>query len=408
MSLKLDAVQIINNTLRSVLPHNAVKKALKLIDLACKRLYLVAIGKAAWTMAKAASDYLAERLFQGIVITKYDHAKGPIDKVIIYEAGHPIADENTYKATRKVLDLVSNLEKDDLVLFLVSGGGSALFESPLIEIQFLENLNQELLTSGANIQEINTIRKRFSKVKGGRFAKIVEPARIEAVVLSDVLGDHLDIIASGPAYPDSTTIEDVNQIIKKYNLKIDPEIQKILNLEMPRKITNAKHHIVGSVKKLVNQAAVEATKLGYTSLILSDCLDGIAKETGYFLGNVARYYQDKGPIAIICGGETIVEVTGQGKGGRNQEIALAAAEKISGLRNVLIFSVGSDGTDGPTDAAGGIVDGLTKQNLKDQGFEIYEVLQDNDSYHALKAVDGLIKTGATGTNVNDFSVILIK
>lgn len=408
MTLRDHARQIISQTIQSVLPNNAVRKALEKIDLEAAHLYLVAIGKAAWPMADMAANVLADKLTKGILITKYDHIEGPIDKVEAYEAGHPISDDNTYHATQKVLDMVSDLGPDDLVIFLVSGGGSALFEKPAIESKLLEKINADLLASGANIKEINSIRKRLSKVKGGRFAQFVWPARIEAIVLSDVLGDRLDMIASGPAYPDSTTKEDVYEIIDKYDLDIDPRVKEFLDQETPKEIVNANHHIIGSVRELVLRAKEEAEKLGYASLILTDHLDGLAKETGYMLANIARYYHNQGPLAIIAGGETVVEITGDGKGGRNQEIALAAAEKIAGLDNVLVFSVGSDGTDGPTDAAGGMVDGQSKERLENKGKSIDQVLQANDSYHALKDIDGLIMTGPTGTNVNDFCVVLIQ
>ncbi len=407
MTIREDAFSIINHTIKSVQPDEAVKRALEKINLNASNLYLVSIGKAAWTMANAAENILGQRLKEGIVITKYDHVMGEIPKVKCYEAGHPISDENTYKATEKALEMVENLSQDDLVLFLVSGGGSALFEKPMIDSFEIEDINKQLLASGASIEEINTIRKRLSRVKGGRFAQICSPARVEVIVLSDVLGDPLDIIASGPAYPDSSSKEDALNIVKKYSLDLSEDAMACLLEETPKSIENANHTITGSVKDLIYNAEKYAKSLGYKTLILTDHLDCIAKEAGSFMGAIARTYKDQGPMAIILGGETVVEITGHGKGGRNQEIALSAADKIASLDNVVIFSVGSDGTDGPTDAAGGIVDGNTKEKIEKSGKKIYEILKENDSYTYLKEVDGLVFTGPTGTNVNDFSVILI-
>lgn len=407
MTIREDAFSIINHTIKSVQPDEAVKRALEKINLNASNLYLVSIGKAAWTMANAAENILGQRLKEGIVITKYDHVMGEIPKVKCYEAGHPISDENTYIATEKALEMVENLSQDDLVLFLVSGGGSALFEKPMIDSFEIEDINKQLLASGASIEGINTIRKRLSRVKGGRFAQICSPARVEVIVLSDVLGDPLDIIASGPAYPDSSSKEDALNIVKKYSLDLTEDAMACLLEETPKSIENANHTITGSVKDLIYNAEKYAKSLGYKTLILTDHLDCIAKEAGYFMGAIARTYKDQGPMAIILGGETVVEITGHGKGGRNQEIALSAADKIASLDNVVIFSVGSDGTDGPTDAAGGIVDGSTKEKIEKSGKKIYEILKENDSYTYLKEVDGLVFTGPTGTNVNDFSVILI-
>ena len=408
MKLRDDAKIIIEETIKSVLPDRAVKNALDNIDFSSDRIILVSIGKAAWTMAKASHDILEDKITKGIVITKYGHIESDLAGIEMCEAGHPISDGNSYKATERALDMVSDLSENDLVLFLVSGGGSALFESPLIDKEKLEKLNKDLLASGANIQEINTIRKRLSSVKAGKFAKVCSPARIEAIVLSDVIGDPLDVIASGPAYPDLSTSQDALNIIEKYSIVIDKEIEDLLKKEGPKTINNARHQITGSVRELVENAEQTAKKLGYKTLILTDELSCIAKEAGSFLGSMAKYYKDKGPLAIIAGGETTVELTGSGKGGRNQEIALAAADKISGLDNVVVFSVGSDGTDGPTDAAGGLVDGSSKEKIEKDSYRIYQILKDNDSYNHLKEIDGLIMTGPTGTNVNDFTVVLIK
>ena len=332
---------------------------------------------------------------------------GPIGNLAIYEAGHPVPDDNSFKATQAAIDAVTDLHASDTVLFLLSGGGSALFEKPLIPESDLNRLTKELLACGADIVEMNTVRKRFSAVKGGRFAALCAPAKVFTIVLSDVLGDRLDMIASGPAYPDSSTTAEAEAIVQKYGLTMTPLMETLLKQETPKSLENVETHITGSVRQLCAAADATCRSLGYEPVTLTDQLTCTARDAGVFMANIARYYAGSGRrLAFLAGGETVVHLTGHGKGGRNQELALAAAEGIAGL-DACVFSIGSDGTDGPTDAAGGIVDGETFSELKKQGVVISEVLKDNDAYHALKKCDGLIITGPTGTNVNDLSVLLI-
>ncbi|MBQ7058107.1 MAG: glycerate kinase [Firmicutes bacterium] len=410
MNLKQDAVRLIQSSLMAALPDTAVKAALAEAKFGSGKLVLVSAGKAGWQMANAAVaalDEMGKKIDRGVVVTKYDHSQGQIPGVTIYEAGHPVPDENSYRATQAAIDAVEGLSADDTVLFLLSGGGSALFEKPLIPAEDLQKLTQELLACGADIVEMNTVRKRFSAVKGGRFAETCAPAKVFVIVLSDVLGDRLDMIASGPAYPDASTAAQARAIVEKYHLTMTAQMKALLQLETPKDLANVETHITGSVRQLCETAAITAKELGYVPLVLTDQLNCVAREAGTFLGNIAKYYADTDrPMAVICGGETVVHLTGHGKGGRNQELALAAAEQIQGL-NALVFSVGSDGTDGPTDAAGGMVDGTTCQALKELGISIPAVLQENDAYNALKQVNGLIMTGPTGTNVNDLAVLLI-
>ena len=409
VSLKNDASKIIDSAITAALPDTAVKKALQGLDFSGGRLLLVAIGKAAWSMAKAAADILGELIEDGVVITKYDHSKGELPKIRIYEAGHPIPDENSFAATEQAIQLVSNLTPEDKVLFLISGGGSALFEKPLIPKDLLEHLTRQLLASGADIVEMNTIRKRLSAVKGGKFAKLCEPAQVYSVVLSDIIGDPLDMIASGPAYPDSSTSEQALEIIRKYNITVSEEVRALLNVETPDTIANVKTMITGSVTQLCAAAEKTCLELGYKPVVLTASLNCEAREAGSFLASIAQYHNNSDKsLAFIAGGETIVHLKGSGKGGRNQELALAAADGISELNNIVVFSIGSDGTDGPTDAAGGYVDTNTKKALAEKGIAIFDVLENNDAYHGLKKCDGLIITGPTGTNVNDLSVLLIK
>ena len=408
MQLRQDAQKIWQQAIASVQPEAAVRRALQSAALS-GRVHLVAIGKAAWPMANAACETLGERIADGVVITKYDHSRGPIANLRIFEAGHPVPDENSYTATRAAIDLVKPLGEDDEVLFLVSGGGSALFESPLISEAEMADVTKQLLACGADIVEMNTIRKRLSGVKGGKFAELASPAKVFAIVLSDILGDPLDMIASGPAYPDSSTCEDAMQIVRKYGLQFSPKAMEYLAQETPKALSNVETHITGSVRELCAAAQKEAEALGYTCQLLTDCLCCQAREAGSFLASIAKTHAGtEKSLAFLAGGETVVKLTGKGLGGRNQEIALAAAPGIAGLRETAVFSFGSDGTDGPTDAAGGYADQDTEEKLRALGISVTDVLQDNDAYHALGKVDGLIMTGPTGTNVNDLAMVLIR
>lgn len=409
MSLRNDADQIIRESIRMVLPDEAVAKALAGKQFGSGRIFVVAAGKAAWQMAKAAADILGEDIDSGVVVTKYDHVKGDIHRMKCFEAGHPIPDENSFIGTQAALELVENLREEDTVLFLLSGGGSALFEKPLIPHEELTDITKQLLACGADIVEMNTIRKRLSAVKGGKFAKLCEPAKVYSIVLSDILGDPLDMIASGPAYPDSATCDKALAIVEKYHLRLSSQAIALLNEETPKSLNNVETVITGSVRNLCKAAADACKRLGYEPIVLTDQLSCEAREAGAFLAAIARSHQSsKKSLAFLAGGETVVHLTGNGKGGRNQELALAAADGIAGLDGTAIFSVGSDGTDGPTDAAGGYCDGETKDKLAEAGIDIYQVLQENDAYHALKQCGGLIMTGATGTNVNDVAVVLIR
>ena len=405
--LREHADRIVREAIAAVQPDAAVRRAVENMKFE-GRLLLVAAGKAAWQMAKAASDCLGDRIENGVVVTKYDHVMGPIANFTCFEAGHPVPDENSFKGTQAALDLVADLTEKDTVLFLLSGGGSALFEKPLVPAAELQDITGQLLACGADIVEINTIRKRLSQVKGGRFAQLCWPGRVEAVVLSDILGDPLDMIASGPACPDSATAEDAERIRRKYGLRMSEAAEKLLGIETPKSLDNVHTQINGSVRELCGAAGKVCEALGYTPVMLTDQLCCQAKEAGSFLASILRTHAADGkPMAFIAGGETVVKLTGHGKGGRNQEIALAAAAGIDGMQNAAVFSVGSDGTDGPTDAAGGYADGDTAGELRADGILVDDVLKDNDAYHALQKTGGLIMTGPTGTNVNDVAVALI-
>ena len=408
MKIYRDAKAIMDAALQAAMPDTAVEKALKQLPPFSGKLVLIAAGKAAWQMAAAAYQALADKISGGVVCTKYDHCKGPIGNLILSEGGHPVPDENSYRGTQLAIDAVKDLGQEDLVLFLVSGGGSALFEKPLIPAEEMEDITRQLLACGADIVEINTLRKRLSAVKGGKFALACAPAKVFSIILSDVLGDPLDMIASGPAYPDSATKEQALAIIEKYQLRLSPDAMALMAQETPKSLSNVESHITGSVKQLCAAAAETAESLGYQPVVLTASLSCEARDAGSFLASVAQYHAQSGKkLAFIAGGETVVHLTGKGKGGRNQELALSGARGIAGLENAVLFSLGSDGTDGPTDAAGGIVDGTTAGKLKEKGISIDAVLRENDAYNALKTVDSLIFTGPTGTNVNDLSVLLL-
>lgn len=407
MSIRSDADHIIADAIRAALPDAAVARVLT--GRAFRgRVFLIAAGKAAWRMTKTAIDILGDIIAEGVVITKYAHSHDDIFRTV-YEAGHPVPDENLFSATEAALELTTGLLPSDTVLFLLSGGGSALFEKLLIPPEELQDITKQLLASGADIVEINTIRKRFSAVKGGRFAQHCLPARVNAIVLSDIIGDPLDMIASSPAYPDASSSGGALAIVKRYALRLSEQAMACLNVETPKALQNVETQVMGSVKQLCASAEKSSALLGYRPMVLADSLCCTARDAGSFLAAIARRYAEtEDSLAFIAGGETMVHLTGKGKGGRNQELALAAAEGISGLRDTAVFSVGSDGTDGPTDAAGGYVDDTTVCVLRQAGISIFDELENNNAYAALEACGGLIRTGATGTDGNDLSVLLIK
>ena len=407
MQLRSDAETIIAAAIEAVKPDEAVERALASFVPGSGRTLLVAAGKAAWQMANAAVRVLG-RVDGGVVVTKYGHVMGEIPGVVCCEGGHPVPDAGSFRGTGQALELVKGLTAEESVIFLLSGGGSALFEAPLVSGEELQDITRQLLACGADIVEINTIRKRLSGVKGGRFARKCAPARVFGIVLSDILGDPLDMIASGPAGPDSSTCAQAVAIVQKYNLQVSDTVWALLNRETPKSLDNVTTQITGSVRELCEAAAKTCAQLGYKPVVLTDRLCCEARHAGSFLASIAATHNGpREPLAFLTGGETVVHLVGKGKGGRNQELALAAAPGIAGL-NAAVFSVGSDGTDGPTDAAGGYVDGDTMKEFNRLGVDVFSVMQNNDAYHALEKCGGLIKTGPTGTNVNDVAVLLIR
>ena len=407
LTLRNDAEKIVRTAISAVMPEDAVGRALKGLRFP-GRVFLIAAGKAAPRMAKAALSELKGRVTNGIVISKYGHFEGQLEGMRCFEAGHPVPDENSVAGAEAALSLTENLMETDTVLFLLSGGGSALFERPLILLAELQDITDQLLACGADIVEMNTVRKRLSAVKGGKFALHCSPARVEAVILSDVLGDPLDMIASGPISPDSSSCADAMHVSEKYSLLLSETAEACLRAETPKQLPNVRAQVVGSVRELCRAAGDICRSMGYKPIFLTDQLSCEARDAGRFIASILRSHAADGDkIAFLAGGETVVHLTGTGKGGRNQELALAACEGLRGLKNAAIISVGSDGTDGPTDAAGGYVDGESFDELTSAGLDLYAVLRKNDAYHALKAINGLIMTGPTGTNVNDLCVALL-
>lgn len=401
--MKTDALKIIEASLKASSPYKNVTDALKQREYA-DNITLIAAGKAACTMAEAAYGVLGNKIKNGYVITKYFHSI-PLPEVFdVFEAGHPLPDENSVKHTKTVIDAVKKLTGKDKIIFLLSGGASALFESPVIPIEKLIEITDRLLKCGADITEINTIRKKLSSVKGGKFAKMC-PCSIDCFILSDVLGDKIEMIASGPCCDDNTTARDAENIIKKYNLDIELPVDAGKTT-----VTNAENHIIGSLVMLCDGAKKCAEKLGYKTHIVTTSLTGEASEIGRRIAHDAINFASSShkKTVFIYGGETTVTIKGNGKGGRNQEIALSAAIELKNTKDILLFSLGSDGTDGPTDAAGGMADSESYEKIRSLGISPEEYLDNNNSYNALKEIGDLIITGPTGTNVNDITVVIIQ
>jgi hydroxypyruvate reductase len=389
-------------------------------------VYIIGAGKASAAMAQPVEDLLGDLLEAGLVNVKYGHSR-PLRHISINEAGHPVPDEASLRGTERILQLLRQTGERDLVLFLISGGGSALLAGPAegLTLEDLQRVTQRLLESGATIHEINAIRKHISRVKGGQLARLAHPSSLVSLILSDVIGDNLDSIASGPTVPDSSTFKDCLDIIEKYGLA-DKIPEAVLNhlkkgargdiKETPKPgdpvFEKTQNVIIGSNIQAVEAARIKAEALGYNSLILSKFVQGETREIAKMHAAIARKVLAHGhpvprPACLVSGGETTVTIRGRGLGGRNQEFALAAAIEIDGLEDVVVLSGGTDGTDGPTDAAGAIADGTTVRRAKALGLNAGHYLQENDSYHFFRPLGDLLITGPTLTNVMDLRVILV-
>ncbi len=435
MNSKELALTIMEDAIRSADPYLAVKRAFKVdrnrlmvFDKEFEirgRIYILALGKASCAMARAVLDALGELVEEGLVVTKYGYAGNcpRIPNVGVIEAGHPVPDENSLLAGRLGVELAKKVGSDDILLVLISGGGSALFFLPEEGISLGDKIrtNELLLKSGARIAEINTVRKHISAVKGGKLTKRVRGTVI-SLILSDVVGDPLEAIASGPTVKDPTTFEDAHRILNLYGVwgrlpesvrqhierGLIGEVEETLKEDPP----NVHNFIVGSNSLACEAARRKAEELGYNAEILTTTLEGEAREIALAIGSIVQEIAGYDrpiprPAVLIAGGEWTVTVGDEaGMGGPNQEFALSVARKIAGL-NAVVLAVDTDGTDGPTDAAGGIVDGETIERLKNAGIDIEEALRRHDSYRALERAGALLKTGPTGTNVNSMVIAVI-
>ncbi len=427
--------------LRAVDPYPAVQRYLvrvgnalrvagadwRLDDIA--RIIIIAVGKAAVPMAQASIDRMGDARLTGIVVTKAGHAAHHTlpETLRIVEAGHPVPDAAGLAAAEAVTDMLSTTTARDRVLLLLSGGASALLPSPVdgVSLANLQAVTESLLRAGAPIGELNTVRKHLSRLSGGQLARLAQPAPVIALILSDVVGDPLDVIASGPTAPDPTTYAAAQDILVRYGLRkqMPPAVLAYLAAGIAGRVAETpkpgdpafvqvSNVIVGS-NRLAGQAAVtEAQRLGYNTLLLTTFMEGEAREVAKVTAALAKGIRAHGdpvqpPACLVWGGETTVTVRGQGKGGRNQELALAAALALDGLPDVALLALATDGTDGPTDAAGAIVDGHTAELARAAGWDPAATLADNNAYSLLDAVGALLRTGPTGTNVNDIVVVLV-
>ncbi|WP_406660960.1 glycerate kinase [Methanolobus sp. ZRKC3] len=434
--LRSDAFEIFRKALSAVEPSSCISNSVcrddntlivgdRAYDLTSyENVFLVSFGKAAVAMASAMETILDEYISDGFAITKYGFG-GTLKKLEVLEAGHPIPDDNSVAAGIMIRDMLERTGKNDLIVFLISGGGSALLTLPRkgISVSDIVGLTDGLICSGATIDELNTVRKHLSAVKGGGLAKMAYPSESVSLILSDVVGDPLDVIASGPTVPDSSTFEEFLEIITRYDLKLSSAVQGLLDdglegvlEETPKSsgpiFDRTYHYLVGTNSLALHEAERKASELGYNTLILTSSLIGEAKEVAKVFASIAREERLKGmpvplPACILAGGETTVTMRGKGKGGRCQEMALSFGIEVNGLENVLLLPGATDGNDGTSDAAGAFADGSTFRDGKDIGMDARLMLLKNNSYSFFKETGDLLLTGPTGTNVMDIYILLI-
>ena len=391
------------------------------------RIFVIGAGKAGQPMASAVSEILSKKIENGLVIVKdgYHDLSSPIENIEIVEAGHPIPDNRGAQATKRIIELLNHTRKDDLVICLISGGGSALMVSPVegISLAELQDLTAELLASGATINEINTLRKHLDQVKGGQIARYAAPARLISLILSDVVGDPLEVIASGPTVPDSTTYDEAINILTKYQIENRISRKIIKHLESGKRgeipetpkandlvFKNVTNFVIGSNLVAGQGALKQAKKEGFHTMLLTNYLQGEAKEVAKALAAILRQMASNNPplprpACIILGGETTVTLQGNGQGGRNQEIALASINDLAGINDIALITLATDGGDGSTDAAGAVVTGETFQRAQEAGLDPQIYLRNNDSYNFFKSLNDLVITGPTLTNVNDLAFL---
>ena len=445
--LRQDLARIRDAALAAVDPYKAVMRHLTLTEQellilrdagralmlpqSTGRRVMLAVGKAAPAMAAAMVDRLGGLLSRGLVVTKYGHVQSygatfP-DFVRVIETGHPVPDAAGVMAAHEAMALLRSLGPEDTAFVLLSGGASALLPAPAsgVTLSELQRTTELLLRAGATIVELNTVRKHLSQLKGGQMAKLAHPARVLSFILSDVVGDRLDVIASGPTAPDPTTFAQALEVLKRYRLMEQAPDSVVAHLragaqglwpETPKPgdalFDRVDNLIIGSNLHASRAAVEEARALGYHSLLLTTFVEGEAREISKVAVALAKgehfhNHPVPRPACLVWGGETTVTVRGQGKGGRNQELALAAALGLAGLENVALLALATDGTDGPTDAAGAVVDGNTVQRALAKGWDCRTALDDNNAYPVLEAAGDLLRLGPTGTNVNDLLVLLV-
>jgi len=421
-SLRRQALRIFKAALKAADPYQAVLRHLRIDPEPYRNIFVIGAGKASAQMARAVERLLGARITGGLVNIKDGHG-AKLRHIEIHECGHPVPDARGVAGARRIAQIASQAGPDDLVICLISGGASALLPLPAPPITLAEKqkTTQLLLNCGASIHEINCVRKHISQIKGGQMARLVYPATLVTLILSDVIGDDLDVIGSGPTVPDRSTFADARAIFEKYTIwkKLPSAVRKRFTSpldETPKPgdqiFAKTRNIIVGSNALAVDAAALEARRLGFHTQVLTTFLEGEAREVARVHAAIAREIRTSGrpvraPACVISGGEPTVTIRGTGLGGRNQEFALAAALEIADLREVVILSAGTDGTDGPTDTAGAIADGTTIERAQALGLSAAAFLANNDSYHFFGATGDLIKTGPTGTNVADIQLILI-
>lgn len=437
-SLRQQALEIFQAALKAVDPVEAIFKYVQVVDdtiqvgehrFAFKdydRILVVGAGKAGAPMARALEELLGDRITGGVIVVKEGHGL-PLAHVRIHEASHPVPDERGIKGAEEILSLVKDAGERDLVLCLISGGGSALLVAPAegVTLEDKQEVTRLLLACGADIHEINTIRKHLSRAKGGGLARFAYPATVVSLILSDVIGDDLNVIASGPAVPDTSTFDDTRKILGKYAIwdRVPPSVRHRVERGLQGDVEDTPKagdavfkqcfsELVGTNIQALKAAGLKAEELGYRALILSSTVEGEAREVVKVLTAVAKEVQGSGnplpaPACILCGGETTVTIRGDGKGGRNQEFALASALAIDGMQNVVVLAGGTDGNDGPTDAAGAIADGSTLARARAKGLDPFDYLKRNDAYHFFQSLEDLMITGPTRTNVMDVYMVLV-
>jgi glycerate 2-kinase len=391
-----------------------------------RHIYITGGGKASARMALAMEKLIGDRIAGGIVVVKYGHAV-KLGATEVIEAGHPVPDNAGLSGARRIVELLQSCDQNDLVFFLLSGGGSALLPFPAEGLSLVDKqrTTEALLESGADIFEINAVRKHLSRLKGGQLARLAAPATLVSLVLSDVVGDSLETIASGPTVPDRSTYGACLDIMRRYELarKIPSTVLEHLErggrgeiAETPKDLggifQRVQNVIIGNIRTALSSAFRRAEELGYQAIICSEALEGESRVVGRTFAALLKDISTKGqpisrPVCVLSGGETTVTIRGDGLGGRNQEFALAAALELSGANQVVVLSAGTDGTDGPTDAAGGIVDGKTVERAMAQGLDAAAFLDRNDSHHLLRATEDLFFTGPTLTNVMDLQIGLV-